>query len=613
MVGQDVLLGEKTTSSPPPQKRVLPARERRESAAKRRASSPIAVLKQASTPKKSTPTKATPKTVPTKYKKRKSLPEVTPTRRLSTPIAEEGLPNKVSDARPLPTVLQPQSSRLSSKEYQDIAESAVLAASMHRSRLKWLGEGIFEKYWTKPSKKKGMESLANNPDLKTMQKLGSSAIVIGPHSFDAIIYTVRDNVAYKQPNLYPQRPVALQPGFQNYLPMGPQITDLQASHVINPVPHPPPVEMKQEQPLPSANTNFSTQSSKVPGPPSSQAAASTTSQPAAAQSGPDPVIRMLATRAATNPALKALMKVVASSKASQEQLKLFQSHIDELNVIIRQQEEPERPPSEPQNTQLDQGLSRPSQLDGPSEEMSPIIQPSQQGNPRPPAYPIHTQLPGFTSQALPRQGAKIGPLGPPLNTLPYAQYPPPQQRLPMPESRIKAIVLELTTPASSSVPASQDRYLFPEYAVLDTPISGQGLEMVCSFFVVRKGSELLAMQFSDTTSTTIPVGGLTRWKVDEEYYQPITITMKTSQHRILETIARAAKPLSEVQAKMKEIMQTKTRVKDEWLVMRLPREKGVSVNVHGGHERGFVDSAVEMEDEGGSGDEDDGLKAFYGI
>jgi hypothetical protein len=201
-----------------------------------------------------------------------------------------------------------------------------------------------------------------------------------------------------------------------------------------------------------------------------------------------------------------------------------------------------------------------------------------------------------------------------LTAPPYPHYyPPQQQKMPIAEPRFKAIVLEFTTPASSATPASQDRYLFPEYAVLDTPMNGQGLEMVCSFLVVRKGSDLLAMQSAEGNSARTPLGGLIRWKADEEYYQPVTMIMKTSQHRILETIARAAKPLSEVQSKMKEIMQSRTRVKDEWLVMRLPREKGMALEGQGGRDRGFVDSAVELEDGGEAGDEDDELKAFYGI
>jgi hypothetical protein len=338
-------------------------------------------------------------------------------------------------------------------------------------------------------------------------------------------------------------------------------------------------------------------------------AASSTPQPPATQSGPDPVIRMLATRAASNPELKALMKVVASSKASQEQLKLFQSHIDELNGILRQQQEAEK-------SQSQENSPAPPQLDGPSDQNGNAATVQTNGTSGSPqsfyVNQAHHAQPGLPphQQQTPK---KTGPLGPAPYSTQYGHYPQ-QPKVPMVEPRVTAILLEFNTPASSNIPASQDRYLFPEYAVLDTPISGAGLEMVCSFFVVQKGSELLSMQSSEGAFEGAPIGGLTRWKANEEYYQPVTMTIKTSLHRILETIARAAKPLGEVQDKMKEIMQTKTRVKDEWVVMRLPREKGVNVDNPTTREVGFVNSAVEVDDdEAGSPDEDDELKAFYGI
>lgn len=61
-----------------------------------------------------------------------------------------------------------------------------------------------------------------------------------------------------------------------------------------------------------------------------------------AKASPDPVIQMLATRAAADPELKALMRVVASSQASQDQLRAFQAHIDELNAIIKAREQQEQ-------------------------------------------------------------------------------------------------------------------------------------------------------------------------------------------------------------------------------------------------------------------------------
>src|SRR5262249_5039056 len=50
-----------------------------------------------------------------------------------------------------------------------------------------------------------------------------------------------------------------------------------------------------------------------------------------------PVIQLLAAKASTDPALKALMRVVASGQASTEQLKAFQNHIDILTPIARAQ------------------------------------------------------------------------------------------------------------------------------------------------------------------------------------------------------------------------------------------------------------------------------------
>ena len=46
----------------------------------------------------------------------------------------------------------------------------------------------------------------------------------------------------------------------------------------------------------------------------------------------DPAIQALADEASSNPELKDLMKVVANSKATQEQLQTFQSHIDRVQV-----------------------------------------------------------------------------------------------------------------------------------------------------------------------------------------------------------------------------------------------------------------------------------------
>ena len=135
--------------------------------------------------------------------------------------------------------------------------------------------------------------------------------------------------------------------------------------------------------------------------------------------------------------------------------------------------------------------------------------------------------------------------------------------------------------------------------------------MVCSFFVIRKGSEILAAQQQHHSGDGEPTSS-SKWKPNEEYYQAVTMTLKAPVHRTLETIARAAKPLPEVQAFMKKTMEDKKRAPVEYLVTRLPREKdkvasAENVAVEDGWE--FVDSGVEV----GSPEEDDELLDYYGI
>lgn len=545
-----------TTPSATPQKRVLPARERRESATKREASETnLSIAAFKSTPaKRPTSAKQTPKTTSSRKgaKRRKSSPASSvASRRPSTPLMDETLPTKIVESKPLPTLLQPQPAKLSSEEYRSVAESAVLAASLYRSRVRWLADGIFERYWTKPTKKKMAEGLTNNPDLKSMQKLGASTVSIGPHTYEAIIYMVRDTTAPRVQPHYSARP--LQPTFQNYhaQPHAQPIPPIRspAFSASNPPlathsSHPGP--LVTPRPIPVAPQNLKHEPPARPNPP-----------PASAQSsGPDPVIRLLATRAASNPQLKELMKVVASSKASPEQLQTFQSHIDELNKVIRSQQEAA-------GTAESFG-GRPAPIQPANEPRTSSPHPLQQANAPPPGPvarpPIQTQ-----SQPSP----PIGYSGPPLANPAHPSYPPPP-KLAVPEPQIKAIVLEFTTPMPSSGSVSPDRYLFPAYAVLDTPQESHGLEMICSFFVVRTGAEILAMQ----AASTHPVGGHTRWAPSVEYYEPVTMTIKTSHNTILKTVANAAKPLPEVQDKMKEIMRTKTRasLSGEWLAARLPRE-----------------------------------------
>lgn len=79
--------------------------------------------------------------------------------------------------------------------------SGVLAESLSRSRQKWTNEGLFEKYWTKPHKRKGvLNEDPKNPPKDSMTKVGTVTITIEPHIIEATMYTVKD----PKPKLPPQ-------------------------------------------------------------------------------------------------------------------------------------------------------------------------------------------------------------------------------------------------------------------------------------------------------------------------------------------------------------------------------------------------------------------------
>ncbi|KAI1371877.1 hypothetical protein F4677DRAFT_283990 [Hypoxylon crocopeplum] len=121
-------------------------------------------------------------------------PAPTPTPAPADNIPEEPpLPKSIQAGNPLPTVEHPQPDDLPSKDYQSIQESGVLAESLSRSRQKWIHEGVFEKYWTKPTKRKGVvKEDPHNPPKDSMTKIGQVTITVEPHVFEATMYAVKD-------------------------------------------------------------------------------------------------------------------------------------------------------------------------------------------------------------------------------------------------------------------------------------------------------------------------------------------------------------------------------------------------------------------------------------
>jgi hypothetical protein len=115
---------------------------------------------------------------------------------------------------------------------------------------------------------------------------------------------------------------------------------------------------------------------------------------------------------------------------------------------------------------------------------------------------------------------------------------------------VKHIVIEFTSPASRTQAASQDKWLFPEYAVLDASLSGRGLEMVRSFFVIRKGSQIISALYGtgggggNDAIQPATVSAAQKWKPNEEYLQPVTMTLRAPAHRIKPSIRMQLRVIS---------------------------------------------------------------------
>ncbi|PVH84070.1 hypothetical protein DL98DRAFT_512826 [Cadophora sp. DSE1049] len=491
-------------------------------------------------------------------KKRTSTP---PEQRTQTPTppappppppVEETLPRSIAPGKPLPTVEEPQPESLPTSQFQTIPESGVLVESLQRSRAKWLSEGIFERYWTKPTKKKGApDAPPDNPAKDSMTKLGSCSITVEPHTFEATMYAIKD------PNPKPLL-AAVPPQQQMYRPIiqyGPP------GGVMPPTPPPAlvqPVQQKPPPPIPQASprsqdvqmgntaqtppNNPFTQSPQVLNPlpngnrpaPIQTSAATTTSQPAPPPTpvgkSTDPVIQMLAERAATDPSLKALMRIVANGEATSDELKRFQSHIDELTELTRAQKARQAAEAAPP----------------PTTQAPPTPQSVPQANGSIPQQSASTPV------SNPTPPIKVAPTPPPPAPTPTPQFQPQPQALrskgPVPSSKpdISGLVFEFSG-------GNGDRYSFPKFSILETRPNG---EVIVSFLIVRKGSS------SDCPS----------YDPELDYYQPITIRLYAHQPRQLDALQKIVAPPEEVRRYMDDIMDKATRAEYVLLAMRLPRD-----------------------------------------
>lgn len=89
-----------------------------------------------------------------------------------------------------------------------VPSSGVLAESLARSRQRWISEGLFERYWTKPHKRKGvLIEDPKNPPKDSMTKIGNVTITIEPHIVEATMYVVKGPKQKPAPqDKLPQKP-----------------------------------------------------------------------------------------------------------------------------------------------------------------------------------------------------------------------------------------------------------------------------------------------------------------------------------------------------------------------------------------------------------------------
>lgn len=230
---------------------------------------------------------------------------------------------------------------------------------------------------------------------------------------------------------------------------------------------------------------------------------------------------MLATRASSDPELKALMKEVATGNATQEQLKVFQKHIDELSAAIQAQKVKEAAEEAKR-----------------AAKQAPVPQ-HQNITPQPVAP--------YTASPQPGQ-----------NPAWQQPLPPQQQYVPPPPPPPSEVVFAFTLAG-----ATEDRFLFPQYSILEA-LSAQ--HVLASFIVTRKGSE-----------AADPVG--LKLDPDTEYWQPVTMMVEVAYGRepLLKDVQKWVKPPDEVREEMKKTMERCTRAPDTFLPLRLPIKSNASV------------------------------------
>ncbi|KAL6716647.1 hypothetical protein ACLMJK_006215 [Lecanora helva] len=467
-----------------------------------------------------------------------------------------GLPTNWKEGQPLPTQPAMQDEDVCSKSYQTIAESGVLAASLEQSRRKWLVDGIFDRYWWKVKKKDMVNRLP--PPKETMTKLGVCSMIIDPHVFEVTLYTIKElpsdfhmlpvkppSLSAPQYNPFSQNQSATSSSFNAPPPQPPGPHPLPQSHGHPPQPSLPPFRegfgsFGLQGPSPVYHPPVRTQTplqaptaAPSPNPPFHSMTNYQTQEEFSAVGGEakaDPVIQMLANRAANDDHLKDLMKVVASGKASPDQLREFQDHIDELNTMLKSH--PETLPSLAEEGRTEKLPNQPAYPRSTPHQSSPTDASWTHATAGPVRSFEHNTLPPIKSEPVSKPY--------PASEHPSVAKPPNQNK-----GDICGICFDFG--------GSGDRYTIPRFSILEYLYGGT--QVIISFIVIRQGN----------------LASSGNYKANMSYYQPVTLCLSTPQPRILEPLARVVAPAEEVRNYMNNYFDRLSPAESVHLATRLPR------------------------------------------
>jgi hypothetical protein len=220
------------------------------------------------------------------------------------------------------------------------------------------------------------------------------------------------------------------------------------------------------------------------------------------------------------------MKIVATGRASQQQLQYFQKHIDELTELVRQRQEQEARAKAPAQTPAPAPVPAPVSATAPATPAQPIRPPQapQMANPRPP------------------QGTLTAPAPAPRPPAPTQYYHQAAPVVPRPKMVTTATPLHILLQFNEN---PNERFLFPKHSILE--FNNNLTEVICSFVVVKRG------------------------KGDKEYWVPVSLTFK-GDAPTLSVLGRVAEPVDVARRSMEDIILRYERAEEGYLAFRLPRE-----------------------------------------